>query len=218
MRRQHSLVIITTLALVACGRDADDATQSDTTQAAHKLPKQPKKTPKIYDAEGQLLESVSSIAGLKLPVATTMFREADKRKIYRTQAPVDKVLGYFGPRLTTGLVDRLRNGAVYREAKVRGQESDLVRLTVTITAIDDKRTRTVIELLPPKSARQAQEPPKTKPVPYKPPRALTEQNIQEAMKQFSGATQARPKPPQPQPQPTQEEIRRAKAALLGTDP
>jgi hypothetical protein len=72
--------------------------------------------------------------------------------VYRIQAPIAKVLNYFGPMLITGKVERQGKGAVYRNASVRGGEVNPTKVDVSILEIGSRLTRVSITELPPPPA------------------------------------------------------------------
>lgn len=102
----------------------------------------------LYDSEGNLRESDEQVAGLVLPRGLELDRHSDRRHVYRTSLPRAKVAAYFGPRLFTGAVDRVGDGAVFRAATVQGVRGSEVRLNVSILPIGN-RTRVEITELPP---------------------------------------------------------------------
>jgi hypothetical protein len=55
---------------------------------------------------------------------------------------------YFGPRLLTGQVDRIGNGAVYRRATPRDAQGGTVYLDVSVTPTSQGTRVDVIELPP----------------------------------------------------------------------
>ncbi len=102
-----------------------------------------------YDAQGQLRESQEKIAGLVLPVGLRQVRETERKKVYRTEVPIRKLLEYFGPRLFTGSVERDGPGAVYRNAQVQGVLRSSVKLDVSIKKSNERVTRVAITEIPP---------------------------------------------------------------------
>ena len=86
----------------------------------------------FYDAEGRLLESDQEIAALKLPVGLEEEYVDRGTHAYHTVVPLQKVLGFFGPRLTTGAVERNGEAATYRNALPRDARGSQVHLDVTV--------------------------------------------------------------------------------------
>ncbi|MEM6958249.1 MAG: hypothetical protein AAF411_01105 [Myxococcota bacterium] len=105
----------------------------------------------LYDEEGNLRESDETVAGLVLPRGLELTREAERTHIYSTPVPRDKLLAYFGPRLFTGAVDAIGDGAIYRGARVNGARGSEVRLDVSVLRTG-ARTRVEITELPPMPA------------------------------------------------------------------
>lgn len=105
----------------------------------------------LYDEKGLLRDSGKKVAGLPLPVALTETISEEKRHVYRTHVPINKVLKFFGPKLFTVQVDRHGEGAIYRNAKVLRSKSQSL-LEVSILPITGRKTRIEIREIPPKSA------------------------------------------------------------------
>lgn len=102
----------------------------------------------LYDAEGNLREGDEVIVGLQMPRGLTLEREEDRKHIYMTGVPIEKLVGYFGPRLFTGAVSRVGDGAVYRGARPVGVDENVVLLDVSILAAG-YQTRVEVHELPP---------------------------------------------------------------------
>jgi hypothetical protein len=103
-----------------------------------------------YDAQGRLLPSDDYVAGIRLPRGAKLFREEELVHVYRIQAPIEKVLAYFGPMMITGNVERRGKGAVYKGASVRGAEVNPTKVDVSILEVGNSMTRiSVTELRPP---------------------------------------------------------------------
>jgi hypothetical protein len=103
-----------------------------------------------YDAQGRLLPSDDYIAGIRLPRGAKLFREDELHHVYRIQAPIEKVLAYFGPMMITGNVERRGKGAIYKQASVRGAEINPTKVDVSILEVGSSMTRiSVTELRPP---------------------------------------------------------------------
>ncbi len=105
--------------------------------------------PALYNAQGQLLPSEDRIAGLVLPRGLTEVRKAERKRVFRSEVPIRKLLEYFGPRLFTGNVERVGTGAVYRNATVQGVLRSSVKLDVSILRITDELSRVAIREIPP---------------------------------------------------------------------
>ncbi|MBW2460989.1 MAG: hypothetical protein JRH11_05040 [Deltaproteobacteria bacterium] len=103
----------------------------------------------LYDEEGNLLESDVVVAGLRLPRGFELTVEVDRRHVYDSHVPIEKIHRYFGPRLITGQVDRHGDGATFREAVPRAARGGIVKLDVSIVPRSRTTTRIEIrELLP----------------------------------------------------------------------
>ena len=104
----------------------------------------------LYDASGALLESDQIIAGLTLPRGLTLIAQRERHHSFETRVRRPKLVAYFGPRLFTGAVEPLADGAVYRAAIPRGVREELaVKLDVSIVPASNGRTRVEIHAIPP---------------------------------------------------------------------
>lgn len=103
---------------------------------------------KLYDRGGRLLESDTTIAGLTLPKGLEPFFEKDRRHAFRTGVPLDKLQAYFGPRLMTGEVERVGEGAIFRHAVPRDVQGGVVKLDVKVLP-GSEGNRVEIEEIPP---------------------------------------------------------------------
>ena len=112
----------------------------------------------LYGADGKLLPSDEFLAGLRLPRGLQFFRRDHLETIYRTEVPLKDVLAYFGPLLTTGKVDRIGEGAIYREATVRGAEMNPTKVEVSILPASHLTRVAILQIPPPsKNAPPVQE-------------------------------------------------------------
>jgi hypothetical protein len=151
-RRLAALALLLTLAGCASERTARDERGKEASGteagATETLKKQP--LMRNYDAQGRLLPSDDYVAGIRLPRGAQLFREDELLHVYRIQAPIEKVLAYFGPMMITGNVERRGKGAVYKGASVRGAEVNPTKVDVSILEVGSSLTRiSVTELRPP---------------------------------------------------------------------
>ncbi len=111
----------------------------------------PKHAPVVsnYGPQGKLLPSDDYIAGIRLPRGAKLSRDEGLHHVYRIQAPIDKVLAYFGPMMVTGSVERRGKGAVYKRASVRGAEVNPTKVDVSILEVGYSLTRISVTELPP---------------------------------------------------------------------
>jgi hypothetical protein len=120
-------------------------TEAASTEIAKKEP-----MTRNYDGQGRLLPSDDYVAGVRLPRGAKLFREDELHHVYRIQAPIEKVLAYFGPMMITGNVERRGKGAIYKGASVRGAEVNPTKVDVSILEVGSSMTRiSVTELRPP---------------------------------------------------------------------
>lgn len=113
----------------------------------------------LYDAEGDLLESETRVAGLALPRGLETVFEEERRHVYRSDVPLAKLQRYFGVRLVTGQVDTRPNGSVtYVDALPRGVRGGEVRLDVTVEPVARAGVRVEVrERVPPSLDRPSEE-------------------------------------------------------------
>lgn len=111
----------------------------------------------IYDAEGNLREGDALVAGLRLPRGLEKKLDLGRRHVYETRVPIAKVQRYFGPRLLTGRVTRIGEGATFREATPRGATGAVVKLDVAIVPAGEGLVQVDIYELPPPPARPLSE-------------------------------------------------------------
>lgn len=163
------------LLLVACGREQAPepvAVEAPEAAPARARPEGATSAPneRLYDEEGRLMPSDEFLAGLRLPRGMQFFRQDNLESVYRTELPLKDILAYFGPLLTTGKVDRIGEGAIYRHATVRGAEMNPTKVEVSILPAG-KLTRVAILKIPPPS-KDAPPASETKAAYYKQVRSL----------------------------------------------
>ncbi len=103
----------------------------------------------LFGPDGELLESDQRVAGLALPRGLETVLDEERSHVYHSRAPLRKLQSYFGQRLLTGQVDRMGDGAVYRNAAPRGVRGGVVHMDVSILPMDRDRTRVEIIEIPP---------------------------------------------------------------------
>lgn len=111
----------------------------------------------IYDAHGELRESDVVVAGLRLPRGLEKKFELDRRHVYETHVPLTKVQRYFGPRLRTGNVSRVGEGATFHEATPRDTTGAIVKLDVSIVPAGEGLVQVNVYELPPPPAHPLSE-------------------------------------------------------------
>ncbi len=154
MRASIVLAIAITL-LSACSseprtEEAPTSTpDSDTTVATQEREPEKALPPRIFDADGKLYPSKEYAGGVAMPVGVELFRADELTRVYRIRAPIDRVLEYFGPRLMTGNVQRIGDGAVYKRASVKGAEVNPTKIDVSILEIGSNLVRIQIREIPP---------------------------------------------------------------------
>lgn len=140
--------LLTTLALLAACGDTSDRPPPPAPPA--EAPERREDDPnRLFDYEGNLLESDEVVAGLTLPRGLSAAGEMDRFHAYRSDVPIEKLQAYFGPRLITGQVDRHGSGATFRDAVPRGATGGIVHLDVAIIPMSRVSTRIEIREIPP---------------------------------------------------------------------
>lgn len=156
MPELRPLLLASSLLLVSCRSEPVEspppAPNAPDPVAAEEAPPKPEEIVYIYDANGALIPSDDFVVGIRLPRGLELFREQEGLHVYRIQAPIGKVLRYFGPMLITGKVERQGKGAVYRNASVHGGEMNPTKVDVSILEIGNVLTRVSITELPPPPA------------------------------------------------------------------
>ncbi|MEO0321367.1 MAG: hypothetical protein AAF447_00280 [Myxococcota bacterium] len=141
------------LVVTACGGDAVVTPRPPPAPVVEAAPEPGPRAPSadaLYDAEGALLESEEIIAGLTLPRGLTLLAQRERHHSFESRVPRPKLVAYFGPRLFTGAVEPLADGAIYRAAIPRGvREDQAVKLDVSIVPASNGRTRVEIHAIPP---------------------------------------------------------------------
>jgi len=146
--RKTLALILLAFALAACGQDAEERPPAPVV-AETEATVRAENPNRLYDEEGNLLESNVVVAGLRLPRGLEEAGEAERLHAYRTGVPIEKLLAYIGPRLITGQVDRHGSGATFREAVPRDARGGIVKLDVAIVPMNRTTTRMEIRELPP---------------------------------------------------------------------
>lgn len=105
----------------------------------------------MFDAEGVPLESEERMAGLVLPRGITEIEplREERVRVYSSKISPQRLLRYFGPRLTTVQIDRQGDRVTYRQAIPRDVRGGAVRLDVTIFPTPAEASRVEIRELPP---------------------------------------------------------------------
>jgi hypothetical protein len=109
--------------LAGCGAD-DEVTTDESGAPAEVIEapvvERPPAPPPDRGPDGALLESDTYVGGLRLPRGLTEVAVHERQHFYEGRYVADLYVQYFGPRLTTGTVQRQPNGAVrYVEATAR---------------------------------------------------------------------------------------------------
>jgi len=150
------LALSLVIALTACSSKSGNRAEqqrSDTPEDGRRAEEAtPKKISRDFDPQGRLLASDDYVVGIRLPRGSELVREQNLEHVYRVKAPIDKVLGYFGPMMITGNVERRGKGAIYKRASVRGAEVNPTKVDVSIFEVGERATRVSVTELPPPPA------------------------------------------------------------------
>ncbi|MFW5925767.1 MAG: hypothetical protein ACOCV4_06340 [Myxococcota bacterium] len=149
-RRMRPAALVGAIAVALAGCQDDRAVHpeaapqgEDTETAADPAPAGP------FGPDGELRESDRKVAGLPLPHGLEPIREKDRRHVYRATVPIEPVVRYFGPRLLTGQVDRVGEGAIYRRAVAKDARGAAVELDVSILPASSGTRVEIVEIRPP---------------------------------------------------------------------
>ena len=157
-RSASLFAFVLALSLAGCGEDEVIQTPDRVEpEPPARPPGEARQDQFLYDAEGNLRESEESVAGLVLPRGLELSRERERRHIYRTAVPRAKLLAYLGPRLFTGSVDPIGDGAIFRGATVQGASGSTVRLDVSVLQTGSDTRLEIYELPPMPQTRRSQE-------------------------------------------------------------
>lgn len=116
-------IVASVFGLLACsGRDDQAVKVRDPAADLAKLEPAPTKVApvSIYGPDGALLASTEKIGVVVLPMGLTPDASAPDQFEFDSQVPIEKLVAFFGDELETAVVERVGNGAIYRNAKVRG--------------------------------------------------------------------------------------------------
>lgn len=149
--RARPLLIALALAGTGCGDDPPPSADGVGDLVAPTPRPSRNSSDDLYDADGVPLESDQRVAGLVLPRGLTLVEalETDRRHVYQSQIPPERLLRFFGPRLITIDIERRGQAVIYRKAQPLGVRGGVVTLDVTIEPSSQSRSRVEIVELPP---------------------------------------------------------------------
>lgn len=148
-----SFAVLTALALSACG--GDDAATDESGGAAEEVAppptvEVPPAPPPDRGPDGALLESDTYVGGLRLPRGLREVAVHERQHFFEGDYVPELYVRYFGPRLMTGQVDHLPNGAVhYVAATAREARGAVVVMDVLVSPGSRSRTLVTIDERPP---------------------------------------------------------------------
>ena len=133
------LFALLSFVLGGCGSDPEEAPAA--IPAPPPAPVAPPAPPPLYGEDGELLPSETAIGGLIMPRGLQPVEEDDPSVfLFYTSVPQDKLMRYFGPRLFTGNVTRIGDGAVFRSAVPTRPQGTAFRMDVQVLARDQSRS------------------------------------------------------------------------------
>jgi len=86
----------------------------------------------LYDERGNLLASADVVAGLRLPRGLTARLKSERRWVYQTAVPLEKLHWYLSGRLVTTQISRVSGATTYVAALPREAKGATERLDVTV--------------------------------------------------------------------------------------
>ncbi len=151
MRLTFISVLSVLLVATACGEDDPIPTPGFQAEEPRRVPGRSfNPRDDLFDEEGNLREGEEVIVGLTMPrgLDKDEERSRDRRHVYFTNLELEKVVAYFGPRLFTGAVTRIGDGAVYRGARPVNVRENPVLLDVSVLTAGTRTRVEVVELPP----------------------------------------------------------------------
>ena len=150
MTRATLLGLLFGLSLAACKGDGAVRVSEGLPRAYLEEPAPPEAAvDPLYDERGVLRESDEVIAGLTLPLGLELHFKDERRHVYTSKLPAKDFVRYFGPRLFTGDVMIVGEGAVYRDAAPMGARGAVVKLEVAIRELQRGAQIDIREIPPP---------------------------------------------------------------------
>jgi hypothetical protein len=148
----RALSVLGALALPACGDDVatDESGGAAEQVAPAPVVEAPPAPPPDRGPDGALLESDTYVGGLRLPRGLREVAVHERQHFFEGPYVPELYVRYFGPRLMTGQVDHLPNGAVrYVAATAREARGAVVVMDVLVSPGSRSRTLVTIDERPP---------------------------------------------------------------------
>jgi hypothetical protein len=149
----RSALLVVASSLAGCGGEPAQEVVFEPQPTPVAAPEPGPERVSIYDAQGELRESDVVVAGLRMPRGVEQKLSYERRHVFETSVPMEKVQRYFGPRLRTPIVTPNGQGVTYRDATPRDATGGVVRLDVTLVPAGLGRVQIDIYELPPPPPR-----------------------------------------------------------------
>ena len=144
-----SLSALLVLPALGCGNEAatDEMGEEVSPLAPPPVVEIPPAPPADRGPDGALLESSEMLVGILLPRGLTPVTSEERHHAFESSYPPELFVRYFGPRVTTGSVERRTDGgARYHEAVPR-ENVGIVPFDLLITTAAEGRTLVIFEQL-----------------------------------------------------------------------
>lgn len=142
-------VVLVVLSLAACGSEKVDAVATEpVAEAPVEPPAEAPAAPSIYDENGLLKSSEDLVAGLPLPMGTTLEASEERWHNYASPASVPELRAFFAQQLDTGSVKEVGPAVIYERAIPRAARGAAVRLTVSLFPAGRNRSRIEVREIP----------------------------------------------------------------------
>lgn len=148
LRRVPRIAILLVALSLGCSEEPPPSGDGVGEEVVAPAPRERTVVESIYDGEGVPRESTERVAGLVLPRGLEEIEglREERRHVYASDVPPQKLLRYFGPRLTTVDIRRQADTVTYRQAIPRGVRGGAVKLDVTVRPSSRRGTAAHVEI------------------------------------------------------------------------
>lgn len=156
--RRFAFVLFVSASL-GCGSEAntDESGEEVVDLAPPPVIEVPEAPPPDRGPDGQLLESSDMVVGIPLPRGITEVASAERHHAYESTYRPELFVRYFGPRVTTGTVERRPDGGAHYRQAVPRENVGIVPFDLLITSAAGGRTLIIIDQLQPAIEGQTRE-------------------------------------------------------------